>query len=101
MEGSAVPEELRRLRAEIDQIDDDIIQLLGKRFDVTRQVGLLKAEKQLNSVDPERERQKLEHLRQQAEALSLNPEFVLSLFGTLFAEVVSNHKRFLAARQEK
>ena len=95
MDGKAVPEELHVLRKQIDHIDDQLMELLARRFEVTREVGRLKARQQLSSLDPKREQEKLERIRQQAQELSLNPEFVLRLFEILFAEVVSNHKSYL------
>jgi len=90
-----VPPELLQLRAAIDQIDEEILDSLARRFEVTKQVGLLKAEHNLDSVDPVREQQKLERLRQLAEQKGLNGTFVHQLFQHLFDEVVRNHRSFL------
>jgi chorismate mutase len=94
MEVQPIPEELLALRDQIDAIDAEMMDLLARRFQVTRQVGKLKAEKHLSSFDPVRERQKLERLQALAEDSDLDPEFVLSLFQSIFNEVVANHKRF-------
>ena len=95
MSDQSVPEELLLLRQKIDQIDEELMAILANRFEVTRQVGKLKAEKQLNSFDPEREKQKLERLKEMAVSNDLNSDFVLSLFQGIFDEVVSNHKTFV------
>ncbi len=47
--------ELAALRIEIDKIDAHIVELLAQRFDITNQVGVLKAQKKLSAIDPERE----------------------------------------------
>lgn len=94
--GQTIPEELLELRNRIDQIDDEIMSLLGSRFDVTRQVGKLKAENRLESFDPAREKQKLKRLEELAAEYNLDADFVLKLFQSVFREVVENHKQFLS-----
>lgn len=93
MDGKTAPEELQQLRSQIDGIDDELMALLARRFEITRQVGRLKASRQMESLDAGREQEKLSHLRAQAEELALNPDFIYNLFELLFAEVVSNHRR--------
>lgn len=95
METKSVPEELLALRARIDAIDDELVQVLARRFAATHEVGRLKAERQLDSVDPERERLKLQQLRQQAEQQGLDAAFVEALFQDIFREVVKRHRDFL------
>ena len=95
MQSQQVPDELLALRDEIDRIDNELINLLAERFSVTAKVGQLKANNQLDSVDPVREQEKLERLRQLASDKSLNSHFILDLFQTIFDEVVKNHRSFL------
>lgn len=95
MRSQQVPDELLALRADIDRIDDEILDLLAARFIVTAKVGALKAENKLDSVDPAREQEKLDRLRSLAEARSLNSEFILDLYQTIFDEVVKNHRSYL------
>ncbi len=95
MQTNTVPAELLLLREHIDRLDEELLQLLVKRFEVTAQVGKLKANKSLDSIDQEREMQKLEGLRSIAESKDLNPDFVLNLFQMIFDEVVRNHRTYL------
>jgi chorismate mutase len=90
-----VPAELASLRGQIDHIDAELMNILARRFAVTNQVGQLKAKHSLNSVDPVREQEKLQRLRQLAQEKGLNDEFVHSLFQHIFNEVVKNHRGFL------
>jgi chorismate mutase len=92
---ATLPAELALLRQQIDQIDSELLDVLMRRFAVTNQVGLLKAQHRLNSVDPVREQEKLQRLRQLASEKGLNPEFIHGLFQHLFNEVVKNHRSFL------
>ena len=95
MQTNSMPDELLSLRDQIDMLDDELLLILTKRFKVTARVGKLKAEKGLDSVDEEREKQKLIDLRVRAEEKDLSPEFVLNLYKIIFAEVVENHRGFL------
>lgn len=95
MPSQKVPDELLALRDQIDSIDEDMMDLLARRFKVTARVGELKAEAGLDSVDSVREQEKLERLRSLAQDKSLNSELILDLFQTLFDEVVKNHRNLL------
>ena len=100
MQSQQVPDELLALRNQIDRIDEEMLKLLAERFGVTAQVGELKAKNGLDSVDPVREQEKLERLRALAEARSLNSEFILDLFQTIFDEVVKHHRNFRKSAQK-
>lgn len=87
-----VPKELLLLRNSIDQIDEELLAALARRFEVTVKVGELKALHDLESVDPVREQEKLQRLHLMAEAKGLNSDFVRGLFQHIFDEVVKNHR---------
>ena len=95
MQTNSMPDELLSLRDQIDMLDDEILLILAKRFEVTAKVGKLKAVKGLDSVDEKREVQKLIDLKARAEEKGLSPEFILNLFKMIFAEVVENHRAYL------
>ncbi len=95
MQMNSVPDELLSLREQIDLLDDELLMILAKRFEVTEQVGRLKAKEGLNSLDEDRENQKLKDLKLNAESKGLSADFVLNLFKMIFAEVVENHRGFL------
>lgn len=95
MQTKSMPEELLRLRDQLDMIDNELLLILIKRFKVTVRVGKLKANKGLDSFDEDREKQKLIDLKVKAEEGALNSEFVLNLFKMIFAEVLENHRSYL------
>jgi len=94
MQKIPMPEELLRLREQIDALDEELLQVLAKRFQVTAQVGMLKAINGLDSLDEEREARKLETLQAAALEKELNPGFIGELFQMIFAEVVNNHQSY-------
>lgn len=95
MQTNSMPDELLSLRDQIDVLDDEILLILAKRFEVTAKVGKLKAVEGLDSIDEERELQKLIDLKVRAKEKELNPEFILNLFKMIFSEVVENHRAYL------
>ena len=50
---------LEELRAEIDTIDDNLLQDFAQRMNVVGQIGLEKKSEGLPTLDPAREREKL------------------------------------------
>lgn len=83
---------LLALRSEIDTIDAQIVELLARRFDITNQVGVLKARNKLNAIDPEREAQQAQHYVALAGEFGVKPALVQQLFRGIIDEVVSNHR---------
>lgn len=84
--------ELEALRAEIDDVDAQIVALLASRFRTTAQVGQLKARYALDAVDPQREAAQEARFRALAQTNGLKPELVLRIFRSVIEEVVNNHR---------
>ncbi len=91
MTSPSVPAELLEVREKIDAIDKELIVLLGRRFALTHQVGLLKASNALDAVDATRETEKLAELSALCQKYNLNPALVTELFSKIMEEVVRNH----------
>jgi monofunctional chorismate mutase len=84
--------DLSALRTRIDTLDADIIALLGKRFEATHKVGLMKAKFDLAAVDPERETEQRLRYTNLARQHGLSEALVQTIFKTVIAEVVANHQ---------
>lgn len=91
---SEIPEELKRLRASIDNIDNAIIHMLAERFKCTQAVGKLKAEKELPPSDKDREQAQIDRLRQLAKEADLDPEFAEKFLNFIVTEVIRHHEQF-------
>ncbi len=87
-----IPEELRRLRASIDNMDDVMIRVLAERFKITQQVGELKAELGLAPSDPAREEEQIARLRRIAADAGLDPDFATQFLAFVVREVIRNHE---------
>jgi chorismate mutase len=92
--------ELTNLRDTIDELDEQLVILLARRFQVTRQVGRLKARQRWQAVDAERESQQQQRYRALATQHELNPLLVLKVFRTIVDEVVSNHLSLVPGAQD-
>lgn len=93
---SDIPNELAELRDAIDAVDADIVKLLAQRFQLTQQVGELKAKQAMNAFDPTREERKLAQLRALCADTHLDPDLVAELFTRIMQAVVGNHERLKA-----
>ena len=88
--------DLNALRARIDQLDENLVELLAHRFRVTDEVGRLKASTGLSAVDPEREASQEARLAALAAKHSVSPAVVARVFRALVEEAVSNHQAVAA-----
>lgn len=84
--------QLNQFRQEIDSIDSQLIDLLGRRFSVTRKVGKLKADGQLPSVDPNREKQQMQRLARISKEKQVNPDLSQQILRSIIDEVVTEHQ---------
>lgn len=89
---SEIPEELKVKRQQLDQLDLQIVDLLVKRFEITRKVGEVKAAYSLEALDGNRETEKLRSLKDYSAKFGLSGSLVESLFALIMKEVVANHR---------
>jgi chorismate mutase len=79
------PSELSDLRSKIDDLDNQIVDLLGERFLLVNQVGELKKQSQGEVYQPGREHAILDRVTTRGKALGLNPLLLQALFMQIFA----------------
>ena len=72
-----------KLRQEIDKLDEDIIQLLKKRMNLSKEVGQLKEKLKLPVEDKTREQEIIDRLIQQA-GRNLSEEQLMRIFTAVF-----------------
>ncbi len=89
---------LADLRASIDEIDDRFVKLLAERFDVTREVGQLKADLGMPAIDQTRENQVDDKARRLAEANGLDADLVSQVLRTIIDRVVAEHRTIAETR---
>ncbi|MFV1983637.1 MAG: chorismate mutase [Thiohalomonadales bacterium] len=82
---------LDKLRNQIDSIDETMVDLIAKRFDITSAIGVIKCETGINSSSPEREAKQFSKLEILAQERNLPYKLVESIFRLIIDEVVRNH----------
>ena len=75
---------LNKFRAEIDAIDNELIQLINKRMLIVKEIGKLKRSEKSVIYRPEREKDIIDRLYQQSEGL-LNKSAIEAIFLEIFA----------------
>ncbi len=79
-------EALRPLRAKIDVIDDQIIDLLAQRMDAVRKVGAIKARENLDLVQSDRVVEVRERCAERGAKKGLNPGMVRNIYTLIIDE---------------
>ncbi len=75
--------DIKELRMQIDEIDDQLISLFVKRMEVSKEIGMYKLEHHLPILDPVREQEKLDAVA--AKAGTDMAEYTRKLYTALFA----------------
>lgn len=99
MRNSDVALKLASYRQTIDNFDAALVHTLAERFRCTDEVGLLKAEHALPAVDKGREDRQLARLKNLANEVKIDQEFIASLMTSIIAEVVQRHIRIANEHQ--
>jgi len=86
-------DDLKRLRASIDNIDAALIHMLAERFRATKAVGELKAAHGMPPADKAREAQQIERLRRLAKEADLDPDFAEKFLAFIVTEVIRHHEQ--------
>ena len=80
---------LEKLREQINQIDDEVLQLLGQRMKIAENIGLFKKENNVTILQPSRWSEIFEKTIQKAEALGLSREFTVKYLDSIHEESIN------------
>jgi chorismate mutase len=86
-------DQLKRLRASIDNIDAAVVHMLAERFKATKAVGELKAKHAMPPADKTREAEQIERLRRLAREADLDPDFAEKFLNFIETEVIRHHEK--------
>lgn len=75
---------LKTLRQKIDEVDGQILSLLKNRIDLMKQIGETKKQNNLTIRDIQREKEKIEIMKQKAEKLNLPEQLINTVWTELF-----------------
>jgi chorismate mutase len=89
---------LKEQRQSIDRIDAAMLYMMAERFRCTETVSRLKAEHNLPSGDPVREREQIKRLRAIAEDANFSPDFAVTFLNFIIREVIHHHEAVAAGK---
>jgi len=89
--------ELNNLRAQIDVVDNQIIDLLGKRMKVADGIGELKKQKNVAVLQSKRWNEILGKMVLEGETKGLSEEFILRMFKAIHQESINHQEKILKA----
>lgn len=79
---------LRKLRNEIDNIDDELLNILANRMTVSQQIGAYKRDNKIMILQPKRWKMIFEKYLTRADQLEINKEFVERIFRAIHDESI-------------
>lgn len=82
--GERLPMTLKDLRTEIDDIDNKLLLLIGKRIEVVKKIGELKKATDQPIRDEKREEEKIEALVTKNQNVLLNKERITKIWKAFF-----------------
>lgn len=85
---SDVTEDLSTMRREIDEVDDELMALLGKRMEIARRIGEYKREHLMPVVQESRYDDLIRNRISQAESLGISDSFIRSVLQSIHEESV-------------
>lgn len=87
--------ELNNLRAQIDVVDNQIIDLLGKRMKAADGIGALKKSKNVAVLQSKRWNEILGHMVLEGESRGLSEEFILKMFKAIHQESINHQEKII------
>ena len=88
-------ESLENLRAQINVVDDQLVDLLGKRMQVADKIGELKKEKNVAILQSRRWNEILGNMILEGENKGLSEEFVLKMFKAIHQESINHQEKII------
>jgi chorismate mutase len=79
---------MNTLREQVDQIDSHLLEILGTRMDIAREMGKLKAEQNISTLQPHRWNEILEDRVRKGKSHGFEPDFVIGLMQTIHEEAI-------------
>ena len=90
-----VQDELDRLRQDIDHIDDELINLLGNRMKISREIGAYKKENNITILQQKRWNDIVERCKRVAQRSELSEEFVMKFFNSVHVESIDHQEKVM------
>ncbi len=79
---------MSELRESVDDVDSQLLDLLGKRMEIVCEMGRLKAKENVSTLQPHRWQEILDDRVKKGTSLSLSEDFVLQLMQSIHEEAI-------------
>lgn len=86
---------LEKLREQINQIDDELMQLLGQRMKIADKIGEYKKNNSITILQTNRWNEILERAFKKGEALGLSKEFITKYYDSVHMESINHQNRIM------
>jgi len=91
----AYNDQLTNLRAQIDVMDNQLLETLGKRMKVSESIGALKKQENVAVLQSKRWNEILGKMVLEGEQHNLSEEFILKLFKAVHQESINHQEQIL------
>lgn len=79
---------MNTLREQVDQIDSHLLEMLGNRMDIAREMGKLKAEQNISTLQPHRWKEIIEDRVHKGQLHGFGKDFVIDLMQIIHEEAI-------------
>jgi chorismate mutase len=86
---------LEKLRQQINQLDDELMQILGQRMKVSEKIGQYKKDNNITILQTSRWNAILERAFQKGEKLGLSQEFITKYFDAVHMESINHQNKVM------
>ena len=79
---------MSELRDDVDELDSQVLELIGQRMDIVREMGRLKSEQKVSTLQPHRWQEILDDRVKRGADLELSEDFVLQMMQSIHEEAI-------------
>ena len=79
---------MSELRDDVDELDSQVLELIGQRMDIVREMGGLKSEQKVSTLQPHRWQEILDDRVKRGADLELSEDFVLQMMQSIHEEAI-------------
>ena len=86
---------IKKLRTEIDWIDNNLIEILSGRMNIAAKIGQLKKQKNVSVLQTDRWKKILEKMVEEGENQKLSKEFILNIYKAIHQESINRQEKVI------
>jgi chorismate mutase len=86
---------LEKLRQQINQLDDELMQILSQRMKIAEQIGRYKKDNNITILQTNRWNEIIDRASKKAEKIGLSKEFITKYFDAVHMESINHQKKIL------